>query len=84
MLLGDTTYKGLYFLMEELLEFSNRQLKHIEDKLTNMEEGIFCHKPNENLIFNILAAKRDLLDFRKTYLSLHSCLDILEFRGEYF
>ncbi len=84
MLLGDTTYKGLYFLMEELLEFSNRQLKHIEDKLTKMEEGVFCHKPNENLIFDILGAKRDLIDFRKIYLSLHSCLDILEFRGEYF
>lgn len=84
VLLGNATYKTLYALVEELLEFSDRQLNHIESKLAELEERIFCVKPNERIIFGVLNTKRDLLDFRRIFMSLHSCLDVIEFRGDYF
>jgi len=83
-LLGDATYKMLYTLMEELLDFSARQLKHIEDKLVKIEERVFCKDQREDLIYTALAVKRDIIDFRRIFMSLHSCLDAIEFRGEYF
>jgi len=84
ILLGDATYKTLYALMEELLDFSARQLKHIEDKLVKIEERVFCKDQREDLIYNALGVKRDLIDFKRIFTSLHSCLDAVEFRGEYF
>jgi Mg2+ and Co2+ transporter CorA len=83
-LLGDATYKGLYALMESLLDFSDRQLKHIENKLVKIEERVFHKDQSEDLIYSTLNVKRDIVDFRRIFMSLHSCLDAIEFRGEYF
>jgi len=83
-LLGDATYKTLYVIMEELLDFSDRQLKHIEGKLVKIEERIFCKDQGDGLIYEAMNVKRDIIDFRRIFMSLHSCLDAIEFRGEYF
>ncbi len=80
-MLGDTTYKTFYSIMKELLEFSNRQLKHIEQKIVSLEDKIFSGPISNNLIFETLEVKRDLLDFKRIYLGLHSCLNSFEYRG---
>lgn len=51
-----------YFLIEEIINFAIRQLRHVEDNIHHISEEIFKGKETQ-LLENISYAKRDILDF---------------------
>src|SRR3989344_2191769 len=51
-----------YFLIQEIIHFSMRQLRHIEDNIRNISQEIFKGKETQ-LLEKISYAKRDVLDF---------------------
>lgn len=51
-----------YFLIEEIINFALRQLRHVEDNIQHISEEIFKGKETQ-LLENISYAKRDILDF---------------------
>jgi magnesium transporter len=51
-----------YFLIEEIIHFSLRQLRHIEDNIRDISQEIFKGREAE-LLEKISYAKRDILDF---------------------
>lgn len=51
-----------YFLIEEIIHFSLRQLRHIEDNIRDISQEIFKGKETE-LLEKISYVKRDVLDF---------------------
>jgi len=60
--LGGNTGFILYYLIEEILAFSQRQLRHIEDKTTHISEQLF-QKKESVLLERISYLKRDILDY---------------------
>ena len=52
----------MYFLIQEIIHFSMRQLRHIEDNIRNISQEIFKGKEAQ-LLERISYAKRDVLDF---------------------
>lgn len=60
--LGDSTGRLLYFLIEEILFFSQRQLHHIEENVTQLTKELF-HGEERKLLENISYLKRDILDY---------------------
>jgi magnesium transporter len=86
-IIGETTYETLYHIVQTLLEFSRRQLKHIEEKILTVEEDIFAmnsSKNNQKLIYSTLTIKRDLLGFRRIFLTLQNSLIGIDYKGEKF
>lgn len=86
-LLGTTTYESFYHIVQCLLEFSQRQLKHIEEKIVAIENEVFNMDPlknNQKLIYKTLTIKRDLLGFRRIFLTLQNSLVGLDYKGEEF
>lgn len=59
----DNTGKLLYSLVEEVINFSMRQLKHIEENVTGLTQELFTGK-EEAMLRKISYVKRDLLDYR--------------------
>jgi Mg2+ and Co2+ transporter CorA len=51
-----------YFLIEEIIHFSLRQLRHIEDNIRDISQEIFKGRETQ-LLEKISYAKRDILDF---------------------
>lgn len=51
-----------YFLIQEVIQFSLRQLRHVEDNIRSISEEIFKDKEDE-MLEKISYAKRDILDF---------------------
>lgn len=51
-----------YFLIEEIINFALRQLRHVEDNIHQISEEIFKGKETQ-LLEKISYAKRDILDF---------------------
>lgn len=56
------TSQTVYFLIEEIIHFSLRQLRHVEDNIRVISQEIFKGKEGE-LLEKISYAKRDVLDF---------------------
>jgi hypothetical protein len=86
-MLGANTYETFYYIVQSLLEFSRRQLKHIEEKILSIEEKVFQNKNskgNKGLIYETLAAKRDILAFRRIFLTLQNSLVGIDYKGEKF
>ncbi|MBI2633762.1 MAG: hypothetical protein HYW80_00440 [Parcubacteria group bacterium] len=81
--LGETSAEFLYRLIEEVLEFSQRQLRHINEKVSTIEEAVFSGREKE-MIKEISVIKRDLLDFRRILRPFHGILESLEKRGVQF
>jgi len=81
--LGETTADFIYRLVENIIEFAQRQLRHIDEKVSLMEEAIFGGKEKE-MIREISVIKRDILDFRRILRPLHGTLESLEKRGADF
>ena len=57
------TGKLLYSLIEENINFSMRQLRHIEENITNLTKELFTGK-EDVMLRKISYVKRDLLDYR--------------------
>lgn len=59
----DNTGKLLYSIIEEVLSFSMRQLRHIEENITSLTKELFTGK-EDVMLRKISYVKRDLLDYR--------------------
>ncbi|OGY67769.1 MAG: hypothetical protein A3B16_00370 [Candidatus Zambryskibacteria bacterium RIFCSPLOWO2_01_FULL_45_43] len=60
--LSDTTGRIVYHLIEEILAFSQRQLRHIEENVTGLSKELF-QKKEAQLLQRISYLKRDILDY---------------------
>jgi len=60
--LGEDTGKLLYFIIEEILFFSQRQLRHIEENVSLLTKELFSGE-ERRLLENISYLKRDILDY---------------------
>ncbi len=58
----DNTGKLLYSIIEEIISFSMRQLKHIEENVSNLTQELFTGN-EEAMLRKISYVKRDLLDY---------------------
>jgi Mg2+ and Co2+ transporter CorA len=85
-IIGESTYETFYNIVQSLLNFSARQLKHIEQKILTIETEVFHYKSRDNktIIFDILNTKRDLLNFRRIFLTLENALVGIDYKGEKF
>ncbi len=77
---GSTSGHLFYWLSEELLNFAERQLVHIGEKIGRVEDKMFKGKERE-LIKELLIIKRDILDFRITIRPLNRIFNSLANRG---
>ncbi|MEK7478651.1 MAG: CorA family divalent cation transporter [Patescibacteria group bacterium] len=59
----DNTGKLLYSIIEEIISFSMRQLKHIEENVIGLTQELFTGN-EEAMLRKISYVKRDLLDYR--------------------
>lgn len=59
----ENTGKLLYSIIEEIISFSMRQLKHIEENVTGLTQELFTGN-EEAMLRKISYVKRDLLDYR--------------------
>lgn len=60
--LGDNTGRLIYNIVEEILSFSQRQLRHIEENVTELTADLFQNKEAQ-LLQRISYLKRDILDY---------------------
>ena len=60
--LGGDTGRLIYHLIEEILDFSQRQLRHIEENVTDLTKELFQNKESQ-LLQRISYLKRDILDY---------------------
>ena len=60
--LSESTGRILYYLLEEILAFSQRQLRHIEEHVSELTKELFKNKEAE-LLQQISYLKRDILDY---------------------
>jgi magnesium transporter len=79
--LGNTPAHFLYRLFEYLMEYAMRELKHIDEKVTIISDGIFGG--NERAMIQELAhVKRDILDFSRIIHPMRGTLESLAVKGE--
>lgn len=62
-ILGGDSFLALYRVMEEVIKFSLRQLRHIEEQVHYVASEIFSGREAE-LLRNISYIKRNILDYR--------------------
>lgn len=84
--LGENTARLSYYLIQEIINFSMRQVKHLEESISHLTQEIFKHKESE-LLEKISYIKRDILDYsiisRPQEILLNSFLDVgVKFWGE--
>ncbi|MBI3046459.1 MAG: hypothetical protein HYY86_02930 [Candidatus Harrisonbacteria bacterium] len=60
--LGENTGRTIYHLIEEILSFSERQLRHIEENVTSLSGELFKNKEGQ-LLQRISYLKRDIFDY---------------------
>ncbi|MDE2001308.1 MAG: hypothetical protein KGI60_01930 [Patescibacteria group bacterium] len=60
--LGENTGRLLYYIIEEILFFSQRQLRHIEEEVTQLTKDLFRGEERK-LLEDISYLKRDILDY---------------------
>lgn len=78
-----TTGYITYWLIEEILNFAERQLIHIAKNVNRIEDGIFKNIERD-MIKEISFIKRDVLDFRIAVKPLHRILNSLFIKSENF
>ncbi|MEK9170222.1 MAG: CorA family divalent cation transporter [Patescibacteria group bacterium] len=81
--MSDGTGQMLYHSIEEILSFSQRQMKHIEDKISNVTSELFQDKENQ-LLAKISYLKRDILDYSIISKPQEILLDSLKEAGSKF
>lgn len=82
-ILRNTTGHLLYYILEEVIEFSLRELRHIEEKVNEIGAELFQEKERD-LLEKTSYVKRDLLNFRIISHPQRSVLESLVTVGEYF
>ncbi len=60
--LGEDTGRMIYYMLEEILFFSQRQLRHIEEEVTQLTKDLFQNEERK-LLQDISYLKRDILDY---------------------
>ena len=60
--MGDNTGRMIYQLIEEILAFSHRQLRHIEEGVSELSKELFKNQ-EAKLLEQISYLKRDILDY---------------------
>lgn len=73
----------IYYILEETIEFSIRQLKHIEEKVNDIGKELFGGK-ERNLLEKVSYVKRDLLDFNIITKPQRNILESLIAAGAFF
>ncbi|MDP1628989.1 MAG: magnesium transporter CorA family protein [bacterium] len=79
--LNETSGHLLYYFIEEMLNFSMRQLDHIVKKIEQIEDKIFKGLERE-MIHEISIVKRDILDFRRIVKPYNSIFESLISKGQ--
>ncbi len=74
----------LYYILEEGLTFSLRQLSHIHDKIQKIEDELFEKENHKQLIKKIAIIKRDILNQRLIARPQHPILESLKQKGIQF
>jgi magnesium transporter len=77
----------LYCMLQELNNFSLRQIDHITQKVEKLEKEIFGkenRKNEEEIVENISIIRRDILDFRRTIKPHDTILNSLKIHGTEF
>ncbi len=82
-ILGGTTARLLYYLLEFCLSFAFRQLKHIDEKIEVIRKDLFSEK-KYRLLENISYLKRDLLGFYLCFQPQQSIFKSLSIIGPEF
>jgi len=84
--LAQTPAHLLYYILEEGLTFSLRQLAHIREKIQKIEDELFNKNKNyqKNLIEKIAIVKRDVLNQRLIARPQHPILESLKQKGVQF
>ena len=78
-----TTGYFLYWIIEEILIFAERQLLHIAKNVNRIEDGIFKNIERD-MIKEISFVKRDILDFRIAIKPMHRIFNSLLKKSENF
>jgi len=60
--LGDSTGRMIYYMIEEILSFSQRQMRHIEEDVSEITKELFQNKEAQ-LLQKISYTKRNILDY---------------------
>ncbi len=60
--LSEDTGRMLYYMLEEIFFFSQRQLRHIEDEVSTLTKNLFQNE-EKKLLEDISYLKRDILDY---------------------
>jgi magnesium transporter len=82
--LNQTPAHLLYYILEEGLTFSLRQLVHIHDKIQKIEDELFEKENHKELIKKIAIIKRDVLNQRLIAKPQHPILESLKQKGVQF
>ncbi|MBI2591496.1 MAG: hypothetical protein HYW34_02375 [Candidatus Brennerbacteria bacterium] len=82
-ILKNTTGHLLYYLLEETVDFSLRQLKHMEEKTKEVGSELFSGK-ERHLLEKVSYLKRDMLDFRIIVRSQRGLLESLIIAAQFF
>jgi len=82
--LNQTPAHLLYYILEEGLTFSLRQLAHIHDKIQKIEDELFEKENHKELIKKIAIIKRDVLNQRLIARPQHPILESLKQKGVQF
>jgi len=81
-------FLSLYFLetlLETYFEYCDREIRHINDKLTAVEKEILDHHTPDNvLVVKLAILKRDILSFRRIASLNRNILDSLKIMGTTF
>jgi magnesium transporter len=78
--LGDTPAHFIYRLFEYLYSFAMRELQHINDKISKVEEKIFS-RDEIKIIREISFIKRDILDFGRIIFPLEIVISSMASKG---
>lgn len=81
--LGDDSARLLYELIEEIIGFSLRQLRHVQDKVEAIGKNLFKGQERE-LLERISYVKRDILEYRIIARPQETLLESLESAGGAF
>jgi magnesium transporter len=81
--LGDTPAHFLYRLFEYLYDYAMRELRHINEKITHIEEGIFAGHERQ-MIRDISYVKRDILDFSRILKPLKIVIESFSLKATRF
>lgn len=73
---GDTSGHLLYFMVEDILGFAERQLVHISKNIKRIEDNIF-KSVSRDMIQEVSTIKRDVLDFRMAIRPLYRIFNSL-------